>query len=70
MWTGGFVDPAGQPELTATTDFPNDPALWQAGAGTSLPFTGPPGQGLALASLALLITGVSMVVVAKRRARE
>ena len=68
VWTGGFVDPAGQPALTATASFPNAATLWQAGAGEQLPFTGPVGGGLALWGLALLLTGATFVVFARRRA--
>ena len=67
VWTGGFVDPAGQPALTATTDFPNDPALWQAGSGEALPVTGLPGAAVLLAAFALLLAGITLVVMSRRR---
>lgn len=70
VWMGGFVDPEGQPALTATSDFPNSPALFQAGAGEALPFTGPPEMTAAFIGLVLLAAGTTFVMFARRRARQ
>ena len=68
VWAGGFVDPDGQPALTATANFANNPSLWQAGPGETLPLTGPPELTAALIGLALFLTGTSLVAFTRRRA--
>lgn len=68
VWTGGFVDTAGESVLTATVAFPTSPASWQTGAGATLPRTGAPGRGGVLVGLALLTAGVGLLALTRRRA--